>query len=103
MLKSLKNNENGIIFISVLVTIIIMMVITVSIIGMNVSKISTSEKEVKRIQAETLAMGVLGYTFANQLTDTASNLISISESIDGHTFVISSNITSANLHIDIAY
>ena len=111
MLKTLQNNENGIVFVAVLMIIIVMMTITVGIIGLNVSQVTFAEQEIRRIKAELLAMGVLAYTFANQTTPSAGSTITFSQTLDGAAYQINSAITSPGtgpngsspLTIDIDY
>ncbi len=67
MLKDLKKNSHGIVFVTVLVIIIVMMVLVISILGMNTTRVMVSEDEIRRIQAETLAMGMTSYAFANAI------------------------------------
>ncbi len=104
MLRNLKENKNGVVFITVLMTIIIMMILTVSILSLNVSQIMTSETDVKKVKAETLMMGILGYTYAGQLNGSIGNYFIINETLDGRTFSASSNLISpGNLTITINY
>ena len=70
MLKYLKKNKKGIVFVTVLAIIMVMMVLVISILGMNSTRVMISEEEVRRIQAETLAMGVSTAIFANQAAGT---------------------------------
>ena len=94
MFRQLKNNDRGIIFVTVLMIIIVMTVLTVSMISMNVSQTLLTESEVKRIQAEILAMGAIAYTFANQLSASPSNSLSMSQTIDNVTFNVTADISS---------
>jgi len=104
MLKNLKNNKQGIIFITVLMTIIVLMVFAVSILSLNVSQIMMTESDVKKIKAETLMMGMMGYTYASQWNGSMGNLIILNEVLDGLTFQTTSNLdTSGNLSISINY
>jgi hypothetical protein len=104
MLRDLKKNEKGVVFITVLMTIIIMMVLAVSILSLNVSQIMSSEADVKKIQAETLMLGILGYTFAGQINGAIGNQFIINEDLDGMTYSASSNLVSpGNLTITINY
>jgi type II secretory pathway component PulK len=73
MLRQLQNNNRGVVFVMVIMTVIILMILAVSIISMNTSHILVTEDEVKRIQAETLAAGAYIFAFANQTSSTASS------------------------------
>ena len=66
-ITKIKNDQSGIIFVTVLVIIIVMMVVTVSIISMNVSQVSVTEKDTRRIQAEILAQGTVDYITAHKV------------------------------------
>ncbi|HLF18499.1 MAG TPA: hypothetical protein VI749_06345 [Candidatus Omnitrophota bacterium] len=94
MLKTLQRNENGIVFVAVLMIIVVMMAVTVGIIGLNVSQVTFAEQEIKRIKAELLAVGALAYTFANQTTTSAASSITLSETLDGISYQIDADITS---------
>ena len=109
MLKNLKNND-GVVFVTVLAIIITMMILTVSILSLNTTQTIVSENEVKRLKAEILSTGALAFTFANQLSDTPSDRITLNESLDGITYDVSiyvdpsgSDPDSKPLTIDISY
>ena len=88
MLKQLKNNDNGIIFITVLFIIIIMITLTVGIMSLNVSQVKTTEGDVKRIQAEAAAMGAVSRMLAVQHSDTPVDNFSYSYTLNSITFVV---------------
>ena len=73
MLRDLKKNNEGIVLVSVLMIIIVMLVLSTTMLSLNISQVMTTETEIKRIQAETLAMGALSYAFFNQMADPASS------------------------------
>ena len=95
MLRRLNNND-GVVFVTVLAVIITMMVLAVSIIGLNVSQTLVTEREVKRIKAELLAMGALSYTFANQMSDSPGNAITFNQILDGIDYDVSATLTPAS-------
>lgn len=66
-------NKSGVILVTVLMILFVMMILTVSIVSLNVSQVMTTEDEVYRIQAETLAEGVLYLLVAQQQTGRALN------------------------------
>ena len=74
-LLKIKNNQSGIVFVTVLVIIIVMMVLTVSIISMNVTQVQVAEVEVKRIEAEMWAQGTLNYFHADQQLPTPTDAV----------------------------
>ena len=57
MFKKLRNNENGVIFVTVLIIIIISMVLAISIHSVNTAQTMAAEEEYRRIQAEMIAHG----------------------------------------------
>lgn len=95
MLRDLKNNKKGIVLVTVLMITIVMMILAISVISLNVSQVLMTEGEVKRLQAELIAMGALAYTFANQLSDTAGDNIGYTITIENTTFTVSSNVGAA--------
>ena len=111
MLKQLKSDQKGVVFVTVLMIIIAMIILTVSIISMNVNQVLVSETEVKRIQAEILAMGALAYTFANQLSNSPGDFITYTQTLDNVTFTVVSNVATCSscplgtdsLNIDVSY
>jgi len=68
MLKDLKNNEHGIVFITVLIVIITTMILAISALSLNISQIKSTENELKYIQAKVLADGGLVRIIANQFS-----------------------------------
>lgn len=105
MLRDLKNNENGIVFVTVLMIIVVIMTITVGIISLNVSQVTFTESEIQRIKSKMLAMGTLAYVFAKHMTATPSNSISLTETLDGITYAITANVNygTDDLLIEVDY
>lgn len=107
--KKIKNNR-GLIFVTVLMIIIVMMVLVTSVISMNVSQVQLTEGEIQRIQAETLASGMVSYTFAEQQKISPSNPIRITETLGNIDFDVTSEVTATpgpsgtvELDIDVTY
>ena len=92
MLRELKNNQRGIILITVLLIVIVMMIVTVTVISLNISQVQTSENEVRRLQAEILSMGGMYYTTLNQVSNSAGNVLIYSETLNNTTFLILTNL-----------
>lgn len=105
MLKKLHNNEDGVIFVTVILIILVMMVLTISILSLNTSQIRITEDEVKRVQAEVLAMGTMGLTFANQLSDSPNDNIAFTENLGGVVFAVTSDLdpNTDELIIQVTY
>ena len=82
MLRDLKKNHDGLVLVTVLMIIMAILVITMTMLSLNVSQVMTTEREVKRLQAETLGLGVLTYAFFNQMNNPSSTVIEDSESLD---------------------
>jgi len=59
MLRQLRQNERGVVFVTVLMIIIVMMALTVSIVSLNVTQVTRTAGEVKHVQAEHLALGAI--------------------------------------------
>lgn len=98
MLKELRTNQNGIVFVTVLMIIIVMTVLTVSMISLNVNQSLLSEGEIKRIQAETIALGALAHMFTNlQLGGSSSNSITYPVSIGNVTYTVVANLYGSGL------
>ncbi len=104
MLKGLRKNNQGVVFITTLMAIIVLMILAVSILSLNVSQVMITETDAKKVKAETLMMGILGYTYAEQLNGTIGNFFVVNETLDGITFSATSNLVSpGNLVITINY
>ncbi len=95
-ITKVRHNRSGVIFVTVLVIIIVMMVVTVSIISMNVSQVSVTERDVRRIQAEIKAQGMVDYLAAQQLVN-ASPSQSASLGTSSDDYLSTGNITTNNL------
>jgi len=104
MLRNLKNNENGIVFVTVLMIVVVIMTITVGIISLNVSQVTFTEQEVQRIKTEMLAQGMVAYVYSNRMTGVANNSFIFNEVLDGINYVINADIApSEALTITIDY
>ena len=68
MLQRIKNNEDGVVFVTVLIIIITTMVLAISALSLNVSQIKSTENELKYIQAKVLADGGLARIIGDQFT-----------------------------------
>ena len=58
----LVKNQKGIVFVTVLMIIIAMMIVTITVISLNIGQVITTEGEVQRLKATELATGLLYYT-----------------------------------------
>lgn len=97
MLRQLRQNDHGIVFVTVLMIIIVMMVLTVSIVSLNVTQVLRTSGEVKHVQAEYLALGAIPYLYANQWTASPDNVISYTETLDGTLFTVAVNLGGPGL------
>ena len=103
MLKDIRNNNSGIVFVTVLAIVISMMILTMSVISLNSSQTILVEDEVKRLQAEMLALGYFSYLHSNLVVDpttvftpTTQPLGSITYSINQDPIGISTGPLSTN-------
>ncbi|GEM_PF-4610240 len=111
MLRQLRENDQGIVFVTVLMIIIVMMILTVSIVSLNVTQVLRTSGEVKHVQAEYLALGAIPYLYANQWTISPDNTITYIENLDGIPFTVVANINGPGLNgystndlsIDVTY
>jgi hypothetical protein len=107
MLRDLKNNENGLVFVTILMIVAIIMTITIGIISLSVTQVTFSEQEIQRVKTEMLAQGMLAYVFANQVTGVASNAYAFNATIDNLTYVVNASIfggtPNTNLLIQVNY
>ncbi len=111
MLRQLRENDRGIVFVTVLMVIIVMMALTMSIVSLNVTQVTRTAGEVKHIQAQYLALGAIPYLYANQWTNSADNVITYTETLDGVPFTVVANLngpglggyTTNNLDISVTY
>jgi len=92
MLKELKNNDHGVVFVTVLIVIITTMVLAVSALSLNISQIKSTENELKYIQAKVLSDGGLVRIISSQFSATPVNTINYPETVGDTTFTIFANI-----------
>ena len=110
MLRELKKNKNGVVYITVLMITIVLMVLTLSIMSLNVSQVTSSEKEIKRIKAEALAQGMVAYVYTkaqtqyNGMTRTYSNSYTMNETYDTSTYIMTGSPNQPeNMLITVTY
>jgi len=94
MPKDLKNNEHGVVFVTVLIVIITTMVLAISVLSLNISQIKSAENELKYIQAKVLADGALFKILSTQFVGTPQTTDSYPETVGSTTFTIQSDITA---------
>jgi hypothetical protein len=92
MLRDLKNNNNGVVFITVLIIVIVTMILAISALSLNISQIKNTENELKHIQDELLYDGALARFLINQFSSSPSNTIIYPETVGNTTFSIVANI-----------
>ena len=111
ILNPQEKNEKGIVFVTVLLIILVMTIVSLSMISMALNQSMTTESEVKRIQSELLALGILAYTFAEQRLASPQDNLSFTEPLESASFDITSDITRSGagpdntdpLIIDVSY
>jgi len=94
MLKELKNNNHGVVFITVLIVIITTMVLAISALSLNISQIRSTEIELKYIQAKVIADGGLSRIITLQFDPAQPTTDPFVEVLGNTTFTISSDITA---------
>jgi len=92
MLEKFKKNNKGVVFVTVLMIIMVMIILSISILSLNVSQLMTTEKEIRRIQAEVLATGAFAYILADQQNAVPTNPILLSHTLDGLAFSVTARI-----------
>ncbi len=65
MLKLKIDNEEGVVFVTVLVLVISMMILAVTVVNLQLNQATLSEKEINRVRSEAIATGALMYYIAN--------------------------------------
>jgi hypothetical protein len=95
MLKELRNNDRGVVFVTVLIVIITTMVLAISALSLNISQIKSTENELKYLQAKTLADGGLVRIVADQFSASPSTSDTYSETVGDTTFTVTSNIDTS--------
>ncbi|MCA9400959.1 MAG: hypothetical protein KC713_04990 [Candidatus Omnitrophica bacterium] len=96
MLRSLHSNKNGVVFVTVLVIILAMTIVTVSIISLNVNQALLTEKEYRTIQAEVMGYGAFYKTVAERYTDKDFKTYSSSQTLQNITFSVTGAIDDLN-------
>ena len=109
MLKRTQGKDSGIVFVTVLMVIIVMAVLTVSIISLNINQAIQTEEETKRIQAESLAMSGLALMIANQNSGAPSSTLTFSNTVGNITYTTTATIAGPGagntnfLNITVSY
>jgi len=92
MLKNLQNNNQGVVFVTVLIIVIVAMILAISALSLNVSQVKSTENELKYLQAEVLADGGLFQMLTNQFSPSAGSSTTYSETVGYTTFNITVDI-----------
>jgi len=103
MLRNLKRNKKGIVFVTVLMIIIVLMILAISVISLNVSQVLVTENEVRRLQAEVIALGALAKIYGYKLSNGSANFLTNFDTLNNRLFTITSNIVLTNLNINVVY
>lgn len=83
MLKRIPNNEDGVVFVTVLVLVISMMILAVTIINLQLNQATLSEREIARIRSELVATGALQYYIAHEFSNNTVKSFGLSETLNG--------------------
>lgn len=93
MLKDLKNNRHGIVFVTVLIIITIAMVLAISTLSVNVSQVKSAEGEVRYLQAQALAEGGFARIYMDQLSDSPQDRLSYTEQLGNTLYTIDTAVS----------
>lgn len=91
MTASSRQNPKGYVFVTVLMMISVMALITLSVISLQSSQSISVENEVRRLQAETLGLGALQIMLLNSSVATT---VTLTQTMDGRTFTVSTSVTN---------
>ena len=94
MLKSLKNNSNGMVLITVLMVVVVMMIISIGILSRSSTQAISAEKQTERIKAEQFLKGFFWSVYTN-LANNLQVASSFSASIDGRTYTATQTLVNA--------
>ncbi len=83
MFRPLKKNDSGIVLVTVLIMVLVMSILTIGILGLNVSQVLTSEDVKRSLVAEYFARKILWTIQANILNNLLPIASSASEVIEG--------------------
>jgi len=93
MLKDLKNNESGIILVTVIVITIVIVILTVGILSINTGQVISGENEIRRVKAQILSQGAMWLAIARRNNGENPTNFSFSQPIDNRIF--SANIVTS--------
>jgi len=91
MICRLKFKKKGFVFVTVVMMIVIMALITLSVISLNSSQSINAEKEIKRLQAESLGIGA---TQAMLLDANITSQVNFNQTMDGTDFTVTTGVTN---------
>lgn len=83
MLKLKKNNEDGVVFVTVLILIISMMILAITVVNLQLNQATISEREIARIRSELVATGALQYYIAHEFAPNTTKSFGMGETLNG--------------------
>jgi Tfp pilus assembly protein PilV len=86
-LRKIRDDNSGVIMITVLVAVLVMTVVAIGILGVNITQVSTSASVVDNIKAEQLAIGAF-YRYHQQKIEGLNGALPTTEVIDNQTYQI---------------
>lgn len=92
MKKNLKTNDQGVVFVTVLILIIVAMTLAISVLSLNISQVKSTENELKNIQGQLLMDGAFARLLTDQFSTTPSNTLNFTETVGDTDFTISATI-----------
>jgi Tfp pilus assembly protein PilX len=87
--SNIARQKNGMILVTVLMTIIVLSLLTVSILSQNVSQSASSQGQVEQIKAQELAQGALWKAYTDMSLSGATTPTVNGEYLDGKPYSVS--------------
>ena len=85
--RRLRQDNSGVIMVTVLLLVLVITVVAIGILGINISQVSTSQSVVDNIKAEQLAIGAF-YQYHQQQIEGLNGLTPSPATLDGKIFTI---------------
>ena len=86
---NIRDNESGIILVTVLLLTIVLSILAIGILSLNISRVTTSQSVVDSIKADYLARGAFIYEYQQNTLGEFAGAYPSAEGLDGKTFTIS--------------
>jgi len=84
-LKKIRNNQDGVILITVVMLTIVLTIVALSLMGINITQVRTGQKVTDAIVKEQIAAGVF-YRYYHDLSTGQAPTLSGTETVNGKTY-----------------